>query len=410
MPEYPLLTGHFGEVDPRSVSSHIERGGFNALERARSEMTPEEVIEAVKASGLKGRGGAGYPCGLKWELAHKAEGQGRFVICNADEGEVGAFKDRYLIENDPFTLIEAIAIAAYAIEAKKSYIYLRAEYHFLLDKLTSAIHQTKELGLLEDIDIQVYEGAGAYICGEETALMNSIEGKRGEPRYRPPFPTTHGLRGNPTVINNVETLMNIPYIINHGGEAFSRIGTEESKGTKLFSVSGDVEKPGVYELVMGSRLSELVVDLAGAREIQMVQVGGGSGRIVPYSMIDTPLSYETVLGAGAVIVFNKRRDIIDIIYRTVEFLADESCGKCAPCRVGTEVMMEIMGRLIKGEGIESDIHALEELSEVMLNSSLCGLGQSAANVVLDSLRYFRNEYELRIQQSMFLRSLHGRGN
>ena len=407
MPEKRIVLKNCGVIDPRDISTYLERGGFKALEKARRHMTPEKIIEEVEASGLRGRGGAGFHCGRKWELARKAQGDEKFLICNADEGEVGTFKDRYILEHDPFTLIEAMAIAGYAIGASKAYIYLRGEYHFLLDLLKNAIQQAREKGFLEALDIQICEGAGAYICGEESALMDSIEGKRGEARYRPPFPPTKGLWEKPTIINNVETLMNIPQIILNGGDWFNKLGTKESKGTKVFSVSGDVEKPGVYELSLGSQLKEIVEDLALAKDFKMVQVGGATGGIVPYSMISTPLSYETILGSGAVTVFGQNRDVIDFVYRTEEFLAEESCGKCTPCREGTEVMVEILGRLTRGEGVQEDIGALEDLSKVMMLSSLCGLGQAAPIPVLDTLRYFRNEYENRISQSVFLRSLRG---
>ncbi len=406
MAETRIVLQNCEVIDPGDIATYIERDGFKALDKAR-KMAPEEVISQVKASGLMGRGGAGFPCGVKWELARKAPGNEKFIICNADEGEVGTFKDRYIIEHDPFGLIEGIAIAGYAIGAKRAYIYLRGEYHFLLDLLTGACDQARQKGYLEGLDIDLREGAGSYICGEESALMDSIEGKRPEARYRPPFPPSKGLWEKPTIINNVETLMNIPRIVSNGASWFAEMGTKESTGTKVFSVSGDVQRPGVYELVMGSRLSEVVTELAGAKEVKMVQVGGASGGIVPASMIDTPLSYETVLGSGAITVFNKTRDVIDFVYRTMEFLSEESCGKCAPCREGTEVMVEILERLTKGEGVQEDIGVLEELSNVMMLSSLCGLGQSAPTPVLETLKYFRNDYENRIKQSVFLRALRG---
>jgi NADH:ubiquinone oxidoreductase subunit F (NADH-binding) len=303
-------------IDPRQIDSYLARDGFRALLKARDEMTPEQVIAEVKASGLRGRGGGGFLCGLKWELARKSKGNDKYIIANADEGEMGTFKDRYILENDPFTLIEALAIAGYAVGAGKGYIYLRAEYHHLLDLLTNTIKQAQHNGLL-DFDIELREGAGAYVCGEETALMDSIEGKRGEIRYRPPYPPTIGLWQRPTVINNVETLMNIPPIILNGAGWFSQMGTTGSKGTKVFSVSGDVNRPGVYELVMGSPLRELVEKLAQAERVRMVQVGGAGGRILPYAMIDTSLTYETVLGAGAVIVLDESRDAVDIVYKSL---------------------------------------------------------------------------------------------
>lgn len=397
MPQQRIVLKNCGVIDPGSIATCLERDGFKALAKARGEMTPEEVVNEIKASGLRGRGGAGFPCGLKWDGARKEPGDEKYVICNADEGEVGTFKDRYILGRDPFTLIEAMAIAGYAIGAKKGYIYLRAEYHQLFNLLEDAINQVEKSGFLDNFDVEIREGAGAYICGEESALMDSIEGKRGESRYRPPFPTTAGLWGKPTIINNVETLMNIPQIILNGASWFSQIGTEKSKGTKVFSVSGDVPKPGVYELVMGSYLRELVEELALADNIKMIQVGGATGRIVPYAMIDSPLAFESILGAGAVIVFDESRDVIDIVYRTTEFLTEESCGKCTPCRQGTEVMLEILERFGRGEGSKKDIKDLEDLSTVMTLSSLCGLGQAAPNAVTDSLRYFGDAYESRIR-------------
>jgi NADH:ubiquinone oxidoreductase subunit F (NADH-binding) len=404
VPEQRLVLANCGVVDPRDIGSYLALGGFEALQRAREAMTPEEVIGAVKDSGLRGRGGAGFACGLKWEMASRAEAEERFLICNADEGEVGTFKDRFILENDPFTLIEGIAIAAHAIGARRAYLYLRAEYHFLLDLLQGALDQAREKGLLQPLEVELREGAGAYICGEESSLMNSIEGRRGEARFRPPFPTSKGLWDCPTIVNNVETLMNLPSIIAKGADWFAGLGTAQSKGTKVFSVSGDVGRPGVYELVMGSRLDELVVDLCGAEEIKMVQVGGAGGNIVPAEKIDTPLSFETILGSGGVTVFDRSRCVIDIVHRNLEFFADESCGKCTPCREGTEAMVEILGRLGRGDGLERDLDSLEELSEVMMLASLCGLGQGAAVPVQDSLRHFRGEYRDRIEKSIFLRA------
>ncbi|MGA2107738.1 MAG: NADH-ubiquinone oxidoreductase-F iron-sulfur binding region domain-containing protein [Syntrophorhabdales bacterium] len=389
-------------IDSGNIATYLERGGFRALSRAR-KAGPDAVISEVKASQLKGRGGAGFPCGTKWELARSAPGDVKYVICNADEGEVGTFKDRFLIQHNPFSLIEGIAIAAYAIGAKRAFIYLRGEYRYLLPVLKTAIDQATSKGLV-DVPIEIREGAGAYVCGEESALMNSIEGRRGEVRFRPPFPPTSGLFGRPTVINNVETLMNIPAIMEKGATWFASIGTPGSTGTKVFSVSGDVARKGVYELAMGSRLSDLLA-LAGAEDVKMVQIGGATGGVVPASMLETPLSYETVLGSGAIMVFNGSRDVIDFVYRTVEFLNGESCGECTPCREGTEVMVEILGRLARAEGAPDDVRVLEELSRLMMASSLCGLGQAAPVPVLDTLKYFRNDYENRIKQSVFLRTL-----
>ena len=398
MPDKRVVLANCGVIDPKDIVTYLDRDGFKALKKAL-KLPGDQVIEEIKTSGLRGRGGAGFPCGLKWDLASKAPEGEKYVICNADEGEVGTFKDRYILENDPFSLIEGIAIAGYAIGARKAYIYLRAEYHFLLDLLEEAIAQSKKKGFLKYIDIEIRQGAGAYVCGEESALMDSIEGKRGEVRYRPPFPPTKGLWGKPTIINNVETLMNIPRIMINGAGWFGQMGTEKSKGTKVFSVSGDVGKPGVYELVLGSSLKELVEELALADKVQAVQVGGATGRIIPGDMLDTPLSFETILGAGAVTVFNKSRDMIDMVYRTMEFLAEESCGKCAPCREGTEAMVEILGRFSKGEGLEKDMTVLGELADTMMLASMCGLGQAAPIPVMDSLKHFRGAYDNRISQS-----------
>ena len=392
MPQTKIVLRNCGSIDPRRISTSLKRDGFKALEKAR-QMTPEEIIREVKVSGLRGRGGAGFPCGMKWEGARNSPAEEKYVICNADEGEVGTFKDRYILENDPFTLIEALAIAGYAVGAAQGYIYLRYEYHDLLSLLEDAVNQARQLQLLAGFDVVIREGAGAYVCGEESALMESIEGRRGEPRYRPPFPTVAGLWQKPTIINNVETLMNIPQIILKGGGWFSNIGTERSKGTKVFSVSGDVAKPGVYELVLGAPLRELVEELALAPNVKMIQIGGATGRILPYELIDTPLAFENVLGAGAVTVFDESRDVIDIVYRTMEFLADESCGKCTPCRQGTEVMVETLERFRRGKGSKKDIKALEDLSDTMMLSSLCGLGQAAPFPVVDTLKYFRDDYE-----------------
>jgi len=390
--EQRVVLKNCGVIDPGRIDTYLAVAGFKALAKAQN-MAPEDVIGELKESGLRGRGGAGFPCGLKWELARNASGEAKYVICNADEGEVGTFKDRHILAKDPFTLIEGMAIAGYAIGAGTGYIYLRAEYHYLRDLIEGAIAQVASKGLLDGFGITIREGAGAYICGEESALMDSIEGKRGEVRYRPPFPPTSGLWGQPTIINNVETLMNIPRIVLNGAGWFSEMGTERSKGTKVFSVSGDVREPGVYELVLGSRLRELVEDLAAAERVKAVQVGGATGRIVSSDMMDTPLSFETILGAGAVTVFDESRDIVDVVHRTLQFLAEESCGKCSPCREGTEVMAGILERFTRGEGSERDITVMQGLGEAMMLSSLCGLGQAAPNPVLDSLEHFRSDYE-----------------
>jgi NADH:ubiquinone oxidoreductase subunit F (NADH-binding) len=397
VPQERIVLRNCGIIDPNDIRTYRDRDGFKALEKARQQMTPADVINEIKLAGLRGRGGAGFPCGLKWEGARNSSGSEKYVICNADEGEVGTFKDRYILSHDPFTLVEGLALAGYAVGAKQGYIYLRAEYHYLIGLLQGAINQARESGYLNGFTIDIREGAGAYVCGEESALMESIEGRRGESRYRPPFPTVAGLWQKPTTINNVETLMNIPQIVLKGGGWYAGMGTERSKGTKVFSVSGDVGRPGVYELILGSSLRELVDELAAASDVKLVQIGGATGRIIPYEMIDTPLAFENILGAGAVTVVNQSRDVLDIVYRTMEFLVEESCGKCTPCRQGTEVMVETLERFCRGEGLETDIKALESLSNTMMISSLCGLGQAAPLAVMDTLKYFRHDYERRIR-------------
>jgi len=399
MPQKQVVLKNCGAIDPGDMDTYVQRDGFRALKRAVEEMSPQEVIGEIKSSGLRGRGGAGFPTGLKLDLTRRSPGEEKYIICNADEGEVGTFKDRYILRHDPFSLIEGIAIAGYAIGARKGYIYLRQEYVcLLLDSLQSALDQAAESGLL-NMGIEVQAGAGAYVCGEETALIESIEGKRGDVRYRPPFPPSEGLWGQPSAVDNVETLMNLPRILLEGADWFAAMGTERSKGTKVFSVCGDVENPGVYELEMGSPLRELVEDLAQAREVRMVQIGGASGRVVPYEMIDTPLSYETVLGAGGVLVFNRSRDVVELARRTMEFFEEETCGKCTPCREGTKRMVELLRKLEKGKARQRDIKLMEDLSETMMLTSLCGLGQAAPNFFTDTLQYYRGDYESRIQDA-----------
>jgi len=400
LPQKLVVLRNCGVIDPHDVDSYLARGGFEALRRVQSGMTPAEVVEEVKRSGLRGRGGGGFPTGLKWEQTAQSPGERKYIICNASEGEVGAFKDRYILERDPFTLIEGMAMAGYAVGASKAHIYLRSEYAYLVPLLMSAVAQVKQKGLLgiagHPFEIELRLGCGGYVCGEETAMMESLEGRRGEPRVRPPFPPSQGLLGFPTLINNVETLVNVPWIITNGADRFCGVGTRESQGTKVFSVSGDVKRPGVYELEMGSSLRELVEELAGASDVKMVQVGGASGRIVPADKMDVSLSYETVLGPGPVIVFDRSRDVVDIMWRMMEFFAEESCGKCAPCREGTQAMMETLARIADGRGVRKDLKSLEDLSRVMMLTSSCGLGQAAPLPIVDSLRHFSQEYEAHI--------------
>jgi NADH-quinone oxidoreductase subunit F len=400
-----ILLGEQKVSDPWDVNAYVKNNGFKAFKKAREAMRPEDITNEIKQSGLTGRGGAGFPCGVKWELARRTRSRKKYLICNADEGEVGTFKDRYLIEHSPYRLLEGMCIAGLAIGAQQGYIYLRGEYHYLKDKLSQAVEQVNEKGLLSHMDIKVFEGAGAYVCGEESALMNSLEGWRGESRFKPPFPPTQGLWNKPTIINNVETLMNVPLILLNGASWFTAIGTQRSKGTKVFCVSGDVRNPGVYELEMGSSLKELVVDIAGAEDIKAVQVGGSVGNIVPGNLVDMPLSHETCLGNGAVVVFNSSRDIINVVCNNFHFLNDESCGKCTPCREGTKVILQVLKRLLGGEGFAEDIKILEDVSKAMSQASLCGLGQAASVPVLDSLKHFRDDYIKRISQSVLIRSV-----
>ena len=407
MPERRIVTKNCGIVDPGDISSYLSQGGFRAFTKVRNTMKPEAVVDEIKASGLTGRGGAGFGCGLKWELARRTRARRKYLICNADEGEVGTFKDRYLLSHDPFGLIEGMCIAGLAVGASRGHIYLRQEYHSLLSLIRNAVDQAREKGFLAHMDIAVYEGAGAYVCGEESALMNSLEGLRGESRYKPPYPPQSGLWESPTVINNVETLMNVPHIINNGARWFSAMGTARSKGTKVFCISGDVDRPGVYELEMGSPLFELVTGLAGAREVKAVQVGGAAGGILPGNRLDTPLSHETILGSGAVTVFGPARDMVGIVHKNVIFLHEESCGKCTPCRDGLEAIVSIYGRLLSGAGEPRDLKVLEDLCRAMALASLCGLGQAASVPVTDSLLHFRDEYETLIRQSALLRGMGG---
>jgi NADH:ubiquinone oxidoreductase subunit F (NADH-binding) len=401
VPQQQIVLKHCAVVDPNRISTYEERGGFQALKKVVSKMTPGDVINCVRHSQLKGRGGAGFPTGLKWELTAKQKENERFVICNADEGEAGTFKDRYIIERDPFSLIEGILIACYAVSARNAFIYLRAEYSRFMPLLENALEAVRQRGYsgndtFPKVNIEIVLGAGAYVCGEETALIESMEDKRGEVRYKPPFPVSAGLDDKPTVVNNVETLMNVPRIIENGADWFASIGTERSKGTKVFSVCGDVERPGVYELVMGSPLRELVETIAGAQSAGMVQVGGLSGRVVPYSEIDVPLTFETVLGAGAIIVHNKTRDPVEVALKSTEFFLEESCGKCAPCREGTQAIYQTLLALTKGKCSRIALNALKEVAVAMSLSSMCGLGQTAPNAFMDTLRHFPQAYESRV--------------
>jgi NADH-quinone oxidoreductase subunit F/NAD(P)H dehydrogenase (quinone)/NADP-reducing hydrogenase subunit HndC len=405
-----------GAIDPEVIDEYIARDGYLGAGKALLEMTPEEIIAEVKTSGLRGRGGAGFPTGLKWEFANKSEGDVKYVLCNADEGDPGAFMDRSVLEADPHAVLEGMIIAAKAVGAHQGYIYCRAEYPLALRRLDIAINQAREYGLLgEDIlgsgfnfDLEVYRGAGAFVCGEETALMHSIEGKRGMPRPRPPFPAHQGLWKRPTVLNNVETYANVGQIICNGGDWYANIGTEGSKGTKVFALTGAVKNIGLVEVPMGTSLREIIFEVGGGipkkRKFKAVQLGGPSGGCVPMSHIDTPVDYESIakvgaiMGSGGMIVMDDRTCMVDMARFFMDFIQDESCGKCTPCREGTKRMLEILEKITKGRGEPGDIDLLEELSDMIKDSALCGLGQTGPNPVLSTLQYFRHEYEAHIYE------------
>ncbi len=403
-----------GVIDPEVIDEYIARDGYFAAAKALREMTPERIIEEVKISGLRGRGGAGFPTGIKWEFARKSPGAVKYVLCNADEGDPGAFMDRSVLEADPHAVLEGMIIAARAIDAHQGYIYVRTEYPLAIRRLEIAIRQAREYGLLGkdilgtgfDFDIDIYQGAGAFVCGEETALMRSIEGKRGMPRPRPPFPAVKGLWEKPTVLNNVETLANIPLIINHGGRWFASVGTEGSKGTKVFALSGDVNNIGLVEVPMGTSLRRLIFDIGGGiprkKKFKAVQLGGPSGGCVPEQYLDIPVDYEeiakvgAIMGSGGVIVMDHETCMVDMARFFMDFVQDESCGKCTPCREGTRRLLEILEKICEGRGEPGDLATLEELSHIIKEASLCGLGQTGPNPVLSTLRYFRSEYEAHI--------------
>ena len=399
-----------GAINPEDIDEYIARDGYLALEKVTCQMSPEEVIELIKASGLRGRGGAGFPTGVKWSFAAAQQVAQKYVCCNADEGDPGAFMDRSVLEGDPHSVIEAMAIAAYAIGANQGYVYVRAEYPIAVERLTIAINQAREYGLLGkdilgtgfDFNLDIRLGAGAFVCGEETALMTSVEGRRGEPRPRPPFPAVKGLFGQPTILNNVETYANVPVIVLKGAEWFSGIGTEKSKGTKVFAVGGKIENTGLVEIPMGTTLREIVFDIGGGvpggKKFKAAQTGGPSGGCIPASQLDTPIDYESLIalgsmmGSGGLIVMDEDTCMVDLAKFFLEFTVDESCGKCPPCRIGTKRMLEILTRITEGKGVPEDIDKLETLARDIKAAALCGLGQTAPNPVLSTLRYFRDEY------------------
>jgi len=409
-----LVFRHNGELDPIDLDDYIVRDGYQALAMALWEMTSEEVIQEVKLSGLRGRGGAGFPTGVKWELCRKSTGDEKYLICNADEGDPGAFMDRSLLEGSPHAIIEGMIIAGYAIGAQQGMVYVRAEYPLAVRNLSIALQQARDAGLLADnilgsgfsFDISIHQGAGAFVCGEETALIASLEGKRGMPRPRPPFPTQSGYRGQPSNINNVETFANVPLIILNGHQWYSTIGTEGSKGTKIFALAGKVRNTGLVEVPMGTTLREIIFDIGGGiprgRKFKAAQIGGPSGGCVPARYLDLPIDYDSVkeigaiMGSGGLIVMDEATCMVDIARFFTDFVQQESCGKCVPCRVGTKRMLEILTGITEGRGELIDIDQLERLGEMIKNTSLCGLGQTAPNPVLSTIRYFRDEYEAHI--------------
>ena len=399
-----------GVIDPENINEYIAMDGYQALAKCLTEYTPDEVIQIVKDSGLRGRGGGGFPTGLKWSFTRKNQADQKYVVCNADEGDPGAFMDRSVLEGDPHCIVEAMAICGYATGATEGYIYVRAEYPIAVKRLQIAIDEARELGLLGknifdsgfDFDLHIRLGAGAFVCGEETALMTSIEGNRGEPRPRPPFPAEKGLFGKPTTENNVETFANIPQIILHGAESFASMGTERYKGTKVFALGGNIKHTGLVEIPMGTTLREIVEDIGGGipngRKFKAAQTGGPSGGCIPASLMDTEIDYDNLtaigcmMGSGGLIVMDDSNCMVDIAKFFLDFTVDESCGKCSPCRIGTRRMQEILEKIIAGKATLEDLDKLEELAHYIKENSLCGLGQTAPNPVLATLKFFRDEY------------------
>ncbi|NLX60146.1 MAG: NADH-quinone oxidoreductase subunit NuoF [Phycisphaerae bacterium] len=410
-----IVLENCGQIDPLCIDEYLARGGYAALRRCVADMTPQQVIDAVTQSGLRGRGGGGYPTGLKWATARSQQDSTRYVVCNADEGDPGAFMDRLVLESDPQRVIEGMAIAAYAIGAAEGYIYIRAEYPLAVRVLREAIAQAERAGYLGQgilgtgfsLRLHVMEGAGAFVCGEETALMASIMGRRGMPRFRPPYPAESGLWGKPTSVNNVETFACVPWIVRHGSAAFAAIGTERSKGTKVFALAGRIRRGGLIEVPMGTTIRDVVENIGGGmhegRRFKAVQIGGPSGGCIPASMADLPIDYEAltrtgaIMGSGGLVVLDDSDCMVDIARFFLEFTEKESCGKCTFCRVGTRRMLDILERLCDGKGHPEDLDDLEMLCDQVRHTSLCGLGRTAPNPVLTTLRYFRDEYEAHLQ-------------
>ena len=415
-PQMRLALRNCGVIDPENIDEYIAFDGYKALAKVLTEMTPEQVIDEVLKSGLRGRGGAGFPTGKKWQFAAASKADQKYMVCNADEGDPGAFMDRSVLEGDPHSVLEAMAIGGYAIGASEGYIYVRAEYPIAVKRLEIAINQARDYGLLGknifgsgfDFDIFIRLGAGAFVCGEETALMHSIEGGRGEPKPKPPFPAVRGLFDKPTNINNVETLANIPQIILKGADWFASIGTEKSKGTKVFALGGKINNTGLVEVPMGTPLRDIIYKIGGGipggKKFKAVQTGGPSGGCIPADYLDIAIDYDSLtaigsmMGSGGMIVMDEDNCMVDIARFFLDFTVDESCGKCTPCRIGTRRMLEILERIVEGKGEEGDIEKLEALAENIKATALCGLGQTAPNPVLSTLKYFRDEYEAHIKE------------
>ncbi len=405
-----------GLIDPESIDSYLKDGGYTALKKVLSSMSPEDVIEEIKTSGLAGRGGAGFPTWFKWNAARKAEGEEKYLICNADEGDPGAFMDRAVIESDPHALIEGMLIGAYAIGASKAFVYVRAEYPLAIVRLQKAINEATERGLLGNnilgtdftCHLKIKAGAGAFVCGEETALIESLEGKRGMPRLKPPFPAEKGYENKPSNINNVETFANVSWIIENGGNAFSAMGTENSKGTKVFALTGKIKRGGLVEIPMGLTLREVIYDIGGGirdnKDFKAVQLGGPSGGCIPKELLDTVIDYKAlsatgaIMGSGGMVVMDEGTCMVNMARFFLDFTTKESCGKCVHCRIGTKRMFEILTRITEGNGKEGDIELLEELCDGIRSGALCGLGQTAPNPVLTTIKYFRNEYVAHINE------------
>ncbi|MGD8250655.1 MAG: NADH-quinone oxidoreductase subunit NuoF [Desulfobacterales bacterium] len=408
--QMPRALRNKGLIDPESIDDYIGRDGYLGVAKALHDMSPDDIIEEMKKSGLRGRGGAGFPAGMKWAFAKASPGDVKYVLCNADEGDPGAFMDRSILEADPHAVLEGMIIAAKAINAHQGYIYARTEYPLAIRRLEIAIEQATERGLIGkdilgsgfDFEVEIYQGAGAFVCGEETALMRSIEGKRGMPRPRPPFPAHKGLWEKPTILNNVETLANVAQIMLNGGDWYASVGTETSKGTKVFALSGDINNIGLVEVPMGTTLRNMIYDIGGGvpkkRKFKAVQLGGPSGGCVPEQHLDTPVDYEeiakvgAIMGSGGAIVMDEATCMVDMARFFMDFIQDESCGKCTPCREGTRRQLELLEKICDGKGVPEDIDELESLSAVIKETALCGLGQTGPNPVLSTLRYFRDEY------------------